>query len=158
LSRCFIYFDEASRKLLPSAFARERLKAQAAVASSDGHFIALIAMTQDEQYGLYLLDVERDTLQRLGEAPLPPPLDASERTFLEAADQEIHETESWRWGNFLRDSYMPLDLGILTFAGSGTLSVSYGRDTSERRAKRRTLTRWDLSQSPAVKLTPTARR
>ena len=64
---------------------------------------------------------------------------------------DADDLKSFGWMGSFRESYLPLDAGIVTFRDD-TLAVSYGKDTAQARAKVRQVTRWDLRQIPAKQI------
>jgi hypothetical protein len=110
------------------------------VASPDGDTLALIAAPENADMRPFLLWSYRpadDALSRLGPAPGPPP-----------DDWECDRAYPSRWltmpGN---EAYADMDPGVITFSSPDELQVSYGADTCESRAKKRTVRRWNLANA-----------
>ncbi|MES1207139.1 MAG: hypothetical protein ABUS79_14475 [Pseudomonadota bacterium] len=109
----------------------------AAVPSPDGRFIALVgALDQSRPFRLEVLDIVNDALYELGPPPAPPP---------DSAPITKGFDGGWDWGDPI-DGLTPMDASIITFPDDHTLRVTYGRDTSRRRARHRTARTWDLAQ------------
>jgi hypothetical protein len=118
------YLQESDRKVTASAFDRKELEAFAAVPSPDLRYIAFIAMDNNDT-ALFVLDTLKDTLKKIGKAPLPPPLTSTERAYVKAHPETLEEGP-WEWMGPLRD--VPQD---------DVLHVTYGEDTPFERAHKR---------------------
>ena len=118
----------------PSAFDRLDYIALSAVTSPAGRHIVFIGGRIGID-GLFVLDIERDTIKKLGREPLPPP-----SSF--AADS--CEGQAFEWGGCGADGYVKMDEGILHFASDHELEVSYGKDKPTKRAKKRWVMRYKL--------------
>ena len=114
----------------------------ASVLAPTGHHLALVA-TQNEvdggRAGLYALDLVADKLRRLDRAPAAPPLRTEDGLRAFAKDGP-----SWGWGSST-EGYDELDAGIIVFDAPDKLHATYGKDGPRRRAKQRTVKRWDLT-------------
>lgn len=135
------YVGEIDRKAQASAFTKGAIEAFAAVPGPDRHYVAFIALEGNDT-SLFVLDVEKDSLRKLGKAPLPPPLTPTERDYVKQHPDVLEGP--WEWMASFRDGYMELDPGIVTFRGPATLDVSYGSDTARGRAAERTVATYDL--------------
>jgi hypothetical protein len=131
--RSIVYVDAAKPRLAPSAFDRGEYLAFVAVPSPSGRFVALIG-GKGVADGLYVLDVARDTIKKLGPAPAPPP-----------AEGAAAMGEAFTWGDGWADGFLTLDPGIVVFAGDA-LRVSYGKDSAAGRAKVRKTRTFPLSR------------
>lgn len=136
------YVDEATGKSQASSFNRRNIEGFAAVPSTDLHYIAFIAIAENDAE-LYVLDVEKDSVRKLGKAPLPPPLDEKERAYVKQHPDSLEG--AWEWMGSFRDSYMDLEPGIITFQGD-VLKVSFGADTSSKRSEKRNIVTYDLAK------------
>ena len=146
LTRMF-YINEVRPGIRASAFNKNGIEAFAAVPSSDLNYVALIAIDRNET-SLFVLDIQKNRLRKLGKAPLPPPLTNQEREF--AHQHPDRFGGRWEWMAPFRDSYMALDPSIVEFQGAALLQVSYGADTADQRARQRDVVTWDLSKSESV--------
>ena len=136
------YINEVTQMRQVSVFNKRKIEAFAAVPSPDLNYVVFIAIDHNEM-GLFVLDVERNALRKLGEAPLPPPLTTKE---LEYARENPNSLDcQWGWMASFRDGYMELDSGIIVFVENDLLKVSYGNDTAYQRAKDRNIMSWNLN-------------
>lgn len=145
------YVDEVRHLQRESAFNRRGIEAFAVVPGPDLHHLALLAIERNETH-LFVLDVRKDTLRRLGRAPAPPPLTPQERRFVQEHPGTVEGP--WEWMASLRDSYMDLDPGIVAFDGNARLRASYGVDSATRRSPQRDVVTWDLSRPVAAPARP----
>lgn len=129
------YVDEVTHRSRVSSFDRLDLEAFSAVQSPGTSYIAFIAI-EGNDIALYVLNTGRDTIQKVGKAPLPPPLAQNERAYFNA-HPEVLDPKQWNWMASFRDGYMELDPGIVEFEDNSSLRVSYGADTPYARAKER---------------------
>ncbi len=127
------YLNEEKNSFEPSAFDRLGYLANAAVISPRGRYIAFIG-GQDSTGKLYVLDTQTDTIKNLGIAPAPPPVEN---------DAFVSE-EPFEWGAGWADGYVEIEKNILYFKSENVLQVSYGKDTSKARAKKRQLRTFKL--------------
>lgn len=128
------YLREEKNSLEPSAFKRLGYLANAAVVSPKGRYIAFIGGKQSTG-DLYLLDTQTDTIKRLGAAPAPPPL----------ANDAFSSDEPFEWGTGWADGYLEMEANIVYFTAENILQVSYGKDTSYVRAKKRQIRTFKLT-------------
>jgi hypothetical protein len=128
--RSVLYLGEDGSALRPSAFSDGGFLALAAIASPHGRFVAFIG-GKDQVDGLYVLDVARNQVRRLGAPPAPPPLD------FECDDR-------FGWGTCWADGYTAIEPAVLRFENDQTLVATYGRDTHRARAKQRRTKRFKL--------------
>jgi hypothetical protein len=128
------YLPEDGREITPSAFDRAGYHALSTVSSPSGRYIVFIGgkLTTD---GLYVLDVERNRVRKLGSAPLPPP---------NAYLNDICSGKPFEWGGCWADRYLELDNGIIGFKSEKELEVTYGKDSPSARAKKRRTARFRL--------------
>jgi hypothetical protein len=126
-----VYVDEEKPALRDSTFTASGFAAAAALLGPQARYLALIGAPSGAPDALYVLDLDRDVLRRLGPAPAPPPLSAGE------------EPSAWPWDAPDR-WFTELEPGIWSFADASTLRVSAGKDTAKRRAKKRTVRTWKL--------------
>jgi hypothetical protein len=129
------YLRENGASFEPSAFDRLGYLALTMVTSPSGRYIVFIG-GQDRADALYVLDIERDVVKKLGPAPSPPPRENAE--FICSKD------EPFKWGTCWGDGYVEMDTGILRFKSEDVLEVSYGKDRSSARAKIRRVRRFKL--------------
>lgn len=125
-----LYVNEDDRSVKRSSFVRRDHIALSATASPSVRYIVFI-----DPEGLSVLDTKRDTIKKLGKAPLPPPSEF-------AADS--CEGQDFEWGGCGNDGYVELDAGILRFLSDNELEVSYGKDGPKTRAKKRWVKRYKL--------------
>jgi len=137
-----MYLDAASRKVELSAFDKSGIEAFAAVPGPGGRFVALIGLEKNGT-ALYALDTEKDTIQKLGKAPFPPPLNQQERDTIKQHPEFKEGT--WGWLSSFRDGYMQMDANIVVFRDAETLQASYGDDTPYGRDGHRRVTTFDLA-------------
>lgn len=149
------YVDEVARADRSSVFDKRRLEAFAAVPGPGLRHLALIAFDRDD-VALLVLDVESDTIRKLGRAPLPPPLTATERKFV-TEHPEVLEGK-WGWMASFRDGFMELDPGIVVFEGDARLRVSYGDDTPYERRQERDAVVWDVGREEPSIVSPSPDR
>jgi hypothetical protein len=128
------YFPENGGEILSSAFDLAGYHALSAVSSPSGRYIVFIGgrLTID---GLYVLDVERNLVRKLGSAPLPPP-----NSYL----NDICSGKPFEWGGCWADRYLELDSGIIVFKSETELEVKYGKDGPSARSKKRRINRFRL--------------
>lgn len=138
------YLDEATHRARISALNREEIEALSAVSSPDLRYIALVALKGND-VSVFALDTLRDRIRMLGKAPLPPPLTEEERAYVKDHPNVLEEGP-WGWMESLRDSYIPMDAGIVEFEGNDVLKVSYGADTPLGRAPNREIKKWRLGR------------
>ena len=136
-----LYVGEIAGTVQVSAFTKRAIEAFAAVPGPDHHFVAFIGLEGNDT-SLFALDVEKDSLRKLGDAPAPPPLTPTEREYVKIHPDVLEGP--WEWMASFRDGYMGLDPGIVTFRGPETLDVSYGNDTAWARSGQRHVTTYDL--------------
>jgi hypothetical protein len=115
-----------------------------AVASDEGDHIALLGAPgwgADSSPRLWVYRPELDALYGpLGPPPAPPP-----------TDFQCERPHVRRWLDVLgQDGYEPLEPGIIRFSAPARMRVSYGADTCRRRAERRRVRDWDLTQLTAA--------
>lgn len=130
------YLRENGSSLGPSAFDRLGYLAMTAVTSHSGRYVVFIG-GQDTTGTLYVLDVERDTIKRLGSAPAPPP---------NALAKDVCSSEPFEWGTCWGDRYVETETGIIRFKPDDVLEVSYGHDSPNARAKKRRVRQFKLGQ------------
>lgn len=132
--RGLVLLDEKSAKFRDTAFGREDWKALSALMSPDARYLAFIAQKEeDPQARLYVYDVVRNRVSRLGDAPAPPPL----------ATNPDPQKADWPWDSLERH-YTDLESAIWKFTTPHTLEVSYGADTWDKRAQKRTSRSYEL--------------
>lgn len=122
------YLPDNGGSLLASKFNHENYSAFAAIAASDGHYLALIG-GQKGATDLLLLDVARDRIKKIGEAPLPPKQSAQA--------QKMCGTQAFVWGSCWANTYQELESTVWRFLPVGGLIVSYGNDKPQGRATQR---------------------
>ena len=132
--RSIQYLAEDGSSFKSSAFDRLDYIALAAVTSPSGRYIVFIGGRIGID-GLFVLDTERDTVKKLGQAPSPPPSSY-------AADS--CEGQTFEWGGCGTDGYVEMDEGILRFVSDHELEASYGKDKPTKRAKKRWVQRYKL--------------
>jgi hypothetical protein len=140
------YIDEEVRRSRISAFNMRNIEAFAAVTSPTMHYVAFIALEGNDT-SLFVIDVEKDVLTKLGRAPLPPPLTAGESAYVKEHPEVLEGP--WGWMASFRDSYIELDPGIVQFECNDVVKVSYGADTAYERAKKRDVVKWYLGAPKA---------
>jgi hypothetical protein len=131
--RSIQYLRENKNAFETSAFDRLGYLANAVILSPKGRYIAFIG-GQQTTGKLYVLDTHTDKIKLLGDAPAPPPL----------ADDNFSSEEAFEWGTGWADGYVEIEPNILSFKSEHRLQVSYGKDTSHHRAKKRRLRIFDL--------------
>jgi hypothetical protein len=117
---------------VPSAFDRGRYQALAALVSPEGRQMAFVGGVASVD-GLYLLDLRRDTVRRLGPAPAPPATPEA---------RAVCGGESFGWGGCWADGLVELEPSVLRFASEALLEVSTGADGPQGRARARKVTRY----------------
>jgi hypothetical protein len=128
------YLRENGRSFEPSAFDRLGYLALTMVTSPSGRYIVFIG-GQDRADALYVLDIERDIVKKLGPAPSPPPNELA---------RDMCKGKPFKWGTCWGDGYVEMDTGILRFKSEDVLEVSYGKDRPSARAKIRRVRRFKL--------------
>ena len=128
------YLREDGSFFEPSAFDRLGYLAMTMVTSPGGRYIVFIG-GQNTTGTLYVLDIERDTVKKLGPAPAPPP---------SALARDTCKGEPFEWGTCWGDGYIEMDKGILRFKSGDVLEVSYGNDSPDGRAKIRRIRQFKL--------------
>jgi hypothetical protein len=131
-----VYLAEAGGPGAPSAFDRGGYLALAALVSPGGRFLAFVG-GRGVVDGLYVLDVARDEVRRLGPEPAPPP-DAGLRT--------ICGDEPFGWGGCWADGLVQLEPSVLRFLTEEVLQVTTGRDGPGGRAPDRAVRRYELGR------------
>lgn len=129
------YIDESRPRSRSSAFNRQDIEAFSAVASPRLWYVAFIAIEEND-ISVFVLDARRDTLKKIGKAPLPPPLSPDELAYVKLHPEVLQEGQ-WAWMGSFRDSYMQLDSGIIEFHDNEILRISYGADTPYARSPKR---------------------
>jgi hypothetical protein len=119
-----------------SAFGSAQHMALAMVVSPSTRFVAYVGGPNGTD-GLFALDVEANTVRRLGPAPAPPPA-------ADAGMANLCRGERFVWGSCWADGLVEFDPGIVWFASDNDLVVSYGRDAARGRAKKRTVRHFHL--------------
>lgn len=112
----------------------------AQVTSATRRFIAFVGQRDSTGLcALWLLDVVRNTVKRLGKAPAPPP------------QPEAPLLREWTWESAEIGRPVELEPSVLRFDGE-VLHVTFGKDTSRARASKRTeqLYRLDARSSAAT--------
>jgi hypothetical protein len=133
--RALRYWPESAEKPIISRFEREQQAAAAWVWSSDLRYFAFISLDGR----LKVLDTKTDRIRDLAKAPAPPPIDENTRETLK------NEGASFDWISVTEQiGYDHLDPGILSLEDNHILKASYGKDTANARAKKRTVRTWDL--------------
>lgn len=122
------YLPDTGGSLLASKFNHENYSAFAAIASTDGQFLALLG-GQKGATDLLLLDVAQDRIKKIGEAPLPPKQSAQA--------QQMCRAQPFVWGSCWANAYQELEPSIWRFLPVGGLVVSYGNDKPQGRAVQR---------------------
>ncbi len=130
------YLREDRTFFEPSAFDRLGFHAMTTAASPGGRYIVFIG-GQNTIGALYVLDIERDVVRKLGRAPAPPPQS-------DAFAKDACKDEPFEWGTCWGDGYVEMDPGIIRFTAEDVLEVSYGDDSPEGRAKKRLIRRFRL--------------
>jgi hypothetical protein len=132
------YLGEDGSAFEQSAFDRLGYLAMSAQTDTNNRYIAFIG-GENTTGSLFVLNVENDTIKKLGTAPAPPPQTA------ETID--ICKDEAFAWGSCWGESYVELDKDIIRFKAEDILEVSYGLDSFHARAKKRHVKRFKLIQS-----------
>ena len=143
--RSLLYWPETAVVPLSSRFDAEHDSAEQVLFNDADHalrYLVFIGQRGEGAFGLYVLNAATDRIQRLGEAPLPPPTDPDSASgshtgpwSWEACDEELGGAE--------------LESEILHFTSGTTLQASYGRDSRKGRAKKRRMSTWDLQKTTA---------
>ena len=130
------YLSEDGNSSKPSAFDRKGYNALSSVSSPANRFIVFIGgkLTSGE---LFVLDMERDIVRKLGTAPLPPPN--------QGLDVICHD-EPFEWGSCWAERYLDMDDGIFRFTSETELEVSYGKDGPLSRATKRRIRKFRLDK------------
>jgi hypothetical protein len=131
-----LYLPEDGSGVLPSAMYREEFLAMAALSSPGGRYLAFVG-GRNVIDGLYVLDVQRDEVRKLGPAPAPPPRPAARST---CADQPLV------WGGCWADGLVELEPEILRFVSEDVLEASYAKDGPGGRATTRNAKRFNLNR------------
>jgi hypothetical protein len=131
-----VYLPEAGGRAVPSAFDRAGFLALAALASPGGRFLAFVG-GRGVVDGLYVLDVGRDEVRRLGPAPAPPP---------DPGLQSTCGDEPFEWGGCWADGLVSLEPSVLRFLAGDVLEVTSGRDGPGGRASERAVRRYELGR------------
>jgi hypothetical protein len=131
-----VYLPEAGGPAVPSSFDRAGYLALAALASPGGRFLAFVG-GRGVVDGLYVLDVARDEVRRLGPAPAPPP-DPGLRT--SCGD------EPFDWGGCWADGLVDLEPSVLRFLSEDVLEATTGKDGPGGRARERAVRRYELGR------------
>ena len=118
------YLKEEGTAFIPSVFNREHYLANAAIISPKGRYIAFIG-GKNRMGDLFVLDTQTDKIKQLGKAPLPPPV------------ENFSSEEPFVWGTGWADGFVEIEKNVLSFKSETVLQVSYGKDTSQTRAKKR---------------------
>ena len=118
------YLKEDGTAFVASVFNRDGYLANAAILSPKGRYIAFIG-GKNKTGELYVLDTQNDTINYLGKAPLPPPV------------KNFSSEEDFAWGTGWADGFIELEKNIFDFKSEQQLQVSYGKDNSKKRAKKR---------------------
>jgi hypothetical protein len=136
--RALVYLDEQTGTFRDTIFQTNGFEAVASTISADGRYLVFVGASEknpDEK--LYVLDLDKDRYELLGEPPAPPPLDAAEPHDSEAVSMAWAWEAPDRW-------YTELEPSIMRFTGPHILAVSYGKDSFKGRSKTRTWKKWDL--------------
>ncbi len=128
------YLREDGSSFEPSAFDRLGYLAMTVVTSPSGRYIVFIG-GQNTTCTLCVLDIERDLVKELGQAPAPPP---------NALARDTCTGEPFEWGTCWGDGYVEMDTGIIRFKSEDVLEVGYGDDSPHGRAKKRQVKRFKL--------------
>jgi hypothetical protein len=148
-----VYLNEKARSIRPSKYSNPELtryndgffEANAAVASPDGRYVALLVGND-----LRILDTTRDDMAFVGQSPAPPPAEeacAYDSEPIVYADPRTHDRLSasfnWAWACVMWE-YTDMDPGIISFEGDA-VTVSYGEDTYQGRAEARSTRAYPLT-------------
>ena len=118
------YLKEDGTEFIASKFNRDDYLANAAIISPKGRYIAFIGGKRSTGE-LYVLDTQTDSIKHLGKAPLPPPV------------ENFSSEEDFAWGTGWADGFVELEKNVFSFKSEQQLQVSYGKDSSQARAKKR---------------------
>lgn len=142
--RSLLYWPEAAVAPLSSRFDAEHYSAEQVLFNDADHalrYLVFIGQRGEGAFGLYVLNAATDRIERLGDAPLPPPTDQGS----DAAKPRA----SWSWESCDEElGGAELEPDILHFTNGTKLRASYGRDTRKARAKKRRILTWDLQTEP----------
>jgi len=130
------YLDERTGSLRYSTALSDGWYAFAAVSSKDMKYIAFAGGRR-----LWVLHTATDSMKSAGRTPQPPPVTED---FCLSSIRNSERLGEWTWGDICVDGYLEMDPGIITFASEDTLKVSYGKDSFEKRSKKRTTKTIDL--------------
>ncbi len=132
------YVDEATGKVTESALSATDWMALGVLASPQLRYVAFVGSRQNGPMKLEVLDTATDQLRELGATPAPPPAPDA------VADPA--ELDPWQWGSYGSDALVELDpaTSLVRFTGDTLLSASYGKDTFQKRATKRTERTWSL--------------
>jgi len=133
------YLREDGTALEPSVFDRMGYLAMSSQTDAKNRYIAFVGGKDYTTGMLFVLNIENDTVKKLGIAPAPPPQTA------ETID--ICKDEPFDWGSCWVASYLELDKGIIRFKPKDILEVSYGSDSFYARSEKRQVKRFKLMPS-----------
>jgi hypothetical protein len=123
--------------IAPSAFDRGGYLALARCTSPDRTSIAFVGGRGGQVDGLYLLDLVRDEVRKLGPAPAPPP---------DPALRAICGEQPLEWGGCWADGLVTLEPEVLRYRSDRVLEASYAADRPAGRAWPRTTRRFELDR------------
>ncbi len=127
---------EGSRHLVVSKFEKKNRSAVTTKWSRNFRFMAFIDIFGT--IGVY--DIYTDSIHDFGKAPAPPFLSSEDKAALDEMKMD------WSWTTFAEQNRGTIEPWLFNFKDTETLEASYGKDTTEKRAKKRKVKSWSLKK------------